>query len=138
MDEQPVTVAEARRNGTAVMPFKTARVEFDSLGYAGWYAVVRTDPRSSIYDDLVSFGDRWWQAFGQIVLEWNLTDEDGNPHPLPKDLESEKDLDLRVGVITYLFRQFIDAVRAAADIPKASEPDSGSTSMTNGAVQKTG
>ena len=97
--------------------------------------MVRIDPRSSVYDDLVSFGDRWWQAFGQVVLEWNLTDEDGEPHPLPRDLESEKGLDLRVGVITFLFRQFIDAVRSASEVPKVFEPDSGSTSTTSGSGQ---
>ena len=127
MGQQPV------KNGAVAMPVKTARIEFDDIGYAGWYAVVRTDPRSSVYDDLVAFEDgKWWPAFGQVVLEWNLTDEDGNPHPLPRELKSERDLDLRVGVITFLFVRYIEAVKAASAIPKASESGSDASSPTNG------
>ena len=115
------------------MPFKTARIEFDDIGYPGWYAKVRTDPRSSVYDALVAFEDGvWWDAFGQVVLEWNLTDEDGKPHPLPKDLKSEHELDLRVGVVTFLFVRYIEAVRSAAAIPKVSESVFDGSSPTNG------
>jgi hypothetical protein len=138
VDKQSVSVVQVsgvRRNSTVshMPPFKTARITFDGGGWPGWYAVVRTDPPNSVYNDLVSLEeDKWWSAFGQVVIEWNLTDEDGKPHPLPKELESEKELDLRVGVVTFLFTSYLDAVKTAAAFPKALEPSSDSTSTTNG------
>ena len=122
-----------------IQAVKKARIEFDAIGYPGWYAVVRTDPRSSVYDKLVAMEDgQWWPAFGQVILEWNLTDEDGQPHPLPSELASEHELDLRVGVITFLFVRYIEAVKTAAEIPKAFGSDSDDSSLTNGAVPTNG
>lgn len=121
------------------MAIKTATIAFDEIGYPGWYATVRTDPRSSVYDALVSFEEgRWWPAFGQVVLEWNLTDDEGQPHPLPKELESERDLDLRMGVMTFLFTRYIEAVRDASAIPKVLEPNSNGISSTSDGNHRTG
>ena len=67
-----------RRNGTAVaFPIRTAEIALDEIGYAGWHATVRLNPRSSVYDQLVSFEDNWWAAFGQIVLDWNFPQRAG-------------------------------------------------------------
>ena len=118
------------------MQVSTARISFQPIGQPQWYAVVRTNPRSSVYAEIVGVGDGWWQAFGSVVLEWNLADEDGEPFPLPREVESEKDLDLPVRVMTYLFEQYIDAVRDAAGLPKVSELVSGSTSTTSTTSQE--
>lgn len=113
------------------MPIKTARIEFDDVGYP-WYAVVRTNPRSSTYDTLMALGDGWWAALGEIVLEWNLADEQGAPFPLPLESNSETALNLPHGVLTFLFERYIDEVKAAA-VPKSRRAESATTSSTSGA-----
>jgi hypothetical protein len=61
-----VTIAEdaTRRNGTgAAMPIKTAVVAFDEVGYPGWHATLRTNPRASVYDDFLSQDqERFWRT----------------------------------------------------------------------------
>lgn len=118
------------------MPINTARISFGAIGYPDWYAEVHINPRSSLYAALISVGDDFWQRFGQVVLSWNLADEDGQPFPLPREVASEQDLDLPVRVIGYLFEQYIDAVRDAAGLPKVSGLASGSTSTTSTMVQE--
>lgn len=136
-----MTVAQVRRNGTSVAdPIKTARIEFDDLGYPGRYAVVRTDPRRSVHDATLDTEDeeKWWSSFRLVVLEWNLADDDGRPLPQPAEITRLGDLDVRYGVIGFLFTGYLQAVRAAAAVPKASGLESGSTSTTNGAAQRNG
>jgi hypothetical protein len=134
-----VTVAEprrAQRNGTvAPDPIKTAQIRFDEFGYPGRYAVVRTDPRSSVYTALLDVEDeeKWWTAFGPLVLEWNLADDDGVPLPQPSAIKKVADLDVRYGVIAFLFTRYLESVRTAAEVPKVSGLGSGSTLTTNGA-----
>lgn len=110
------------------MEVTTARISFAAIGQPQWYAVLRTNPRSSVYAEIISVGDGWWPAFSSVVLEWNLADEDGVPFPLPREVESEKDLDLPVRAMSYLFEQYIDAVRDAAGLPKVPALASDSTS----------
>ena len=128
-----------RRNGTAVaFPIKEAVIALDEIGYAGWQATVRLNPRSSVYDQLVSFDDGWWSALGQIVLDWNFLTEQGEPLPLPRDVASEKELDLPVGVMTFLFTRYLEAVRAAAEVPKGPDSSSSATSRTSDESQARG
>lgn len=126
------------RNGTA-MPINRTHIALDDLGYPGWYVEMRTNPRSSTYDDLISLEDgRWWPAFGKIVLEWNLADEDGQPFPCPAQVESEKELDLPIALITHVFSRYIEAVRTAAALPKGSSDNSSTTSSTSEGSQGSG
>lgn len=121
------------------MPVHTVTITFDAIGYVGWHATVQTNPRAAVYDDLRSFEEgRWWPALGKIVLEWNFPDDDGHTTlPLPRDLASEKELNVPVGVIlTYLVGQFFDAVNAAAVLPKAPVAESSTTLPTNGVGQE--
>jgi hypothetical protein len=127
------------QNGTAVMfPIKTADIALDEIGYWGWHATVRLNPRSSIYDQLVAFEGDWWSAFGQIVLDWNFVGEQGESIPLPRAVVSEKELDLPVGVLTFLFARYLEAVRAAAEVPKGPDGSSSAISRTSGASQPSG
>jgi hypothetical protein len=129
----------AARNGTAVVfPIKTAEIALDEIGYVGWHAIVRLNPRSSVYDQLVAFEDGWWSAFGQIVLEWNFVDERGEPVPVPRAVASEKELDLPYGVLTFLFARYVEAVRAATEVPKGPDASSSPTSRTSDASQPSG
>jgi hypothetical protein len=129
-----------RRNGTAVaFPVRTAEIALDEIGYTGWSATVRLNPRSSVYDQLVLFEEgAWWAAFGQIVLDWNFVDEQGEPLPLPRATGSEKELDLPVGVMTFLFTRYLEAVRVAAEVPKGPDGSSSATSRTSDESQKRG
>jgi len=120
---------------TGVAPdpiIKTADMNFDDVGYPGWRATVRTNIRRSTYDDLyTSDPDRWWRAFSQVVVAWNFPDADGNPMPLPRDVESIESLDLHVDLITLFLRKYPDAIRDSLALPKASSEASEPTSSTS-------
>lgn len=128
---------ETRRNGTsaAALPVMTAEITLDAIGYLGWKATVQTNVYSSVYDALMSFEEgQWWPAFGKIVLEWNFRGPDGHVLPLPRELASEKDLDLpipRGDLLTHFIEQYIDAVKAARPFPKALGAGSETTSRTS-------
>jgi hypothetical protein len=127
-------VASAIRNGTTAVsfPIKTVTIQLDDIGYAGWEVTLRTNPRSSVYDDLVS-GDeiRWWAAFGLVVLGWNFVDEDGLPLKGPKEAETQAELDLPIGLLSFVLDRYFEAIRAAAAVPKALNANSGPTSSTS-------
>lgn len=132
---------EPYRNGTAApaFPIKTVDIHLDDFGYPGWTVTMRTNPRASVYDALVSLEeDRWWQAFGQVVQTWNLVGEDGQPLPLPSEVASEKELDLPHGPLTFIFSRYIDAVNAGVAIPKERESSSSPTASTNAEVRSAG
>jgi len=130
---------QGTRNGTTVaFPIKTAEIALDEIGYVGWHATVRLNPRSSVYDQLLSFEGEWWAAFGQIVLDWNFVSEQGDPVPLPRAVASEKELDLPYGVLTFLFARYLEAVRAATEVPKGPDASSSTTSRTSDASQPSG
>lgn len=115
------------------MRVKTVEIVLDEIGYEGWYVRMRTNPRSSVYDSLIALDDegRWWHAFGEVVLEWNFADEDGQPIPPPSEFESEHDLDLPYGVIAYVFKRYLEEFRTAAELPKEQPALSAPTSSTS-------
>jgi hypothetical protein len=125
----------ARRNGTQAVALKLHTLEFDlaDIGYPEWSVIMRTNPRASVHDELLDFDDmpRWWRAFGQLVLAWNFADEDGQPFPLPREVASERELDLPVAVVGYIYRRYIEAFRDAVGLPKVPESSSGTTSATS-------
>jgi hypothetical protein len=126
-----------RRNGTVALPINSVDITFDEIGYAGWVATMRTNPRSSVYDDFLAIDDltRWWKAFGKIVQTWNFADEDGQPFPLPAEVESEKDLDLPVGVIGFLYKRYVEEFRASIGLPKVFVASSETSSATSDATR---
>jgi hypothetical protein len=125
----------ARRNGTQAVALKLQALEFDlgEIGYPEWLVTIRTNPRSSVHDSLLDTEDmpRWWAAFGQIVRAWNFADEDGQPFPLPREVESERDLDLPVAVVGYIYRRYIESFREAIGLPKVPDSSSATTSATS-------
>jgi hypothetical protein len=122
------------RNGTVALPINTVDITLDELGYPGWVVTMRTNPRSSVYDDFLAIDDmpRWWRAFGKIVQSWNFADEDGQPFPLPAELETEQDLDLPVGVIGFIYRRYVEEFRASIGLPKVPVASSETSSTTSG------
>lgn len=124
------------RNGTDKVALRLHAAEFtlEEIGYPEWSVTIRTNPRSSVHDDLLNLEDmpRWWAAFGQIVRAWNFADEDGTPFPLPRDVASERDLDLPVSVVGYIYRRYIEAFREALGLPKVPETSSEPTFKTSG------
>lgn len=126
---------ETRQNGVSAvrMHVKTVEIKLDEIGYEGWSVTMRTNPRSSVYDGLLALDDegRWWGSFAQIVDHWNFADEDGEALPQPKDIQSERDLDLPYGVIAYVFKRYLEEFRSAAELPKAPSELSVPTSSTS-------
>lgn len=122
---------------TAVkMPIKSVRIEFDDIGYEGWYIVMRTNPKAYVYDDFLAVDDedREWKALSQIIIDWNFVDEEGNPLALPKDGLNRNELpyDLKAAII----RRYIDAFNENIRLPKPLENGSVNISLT-GAGSKT-
>lgn len=135
------TEPQARRNGTGAptFPIKTITLQLDEIGYTGWTVTLRINPRSSTYDDLVS-GDevRWWVAFGLVVSSWNFVDEDDVLLPLPGEVMSEKELDLPIGLLSFVLTRYIEAVRAASAVPKAPSDRSDLSSSISEGSPKSG
>jgi hypothetical protein len=129
-----VTHALLERNGTVALPVNTVDIALDEIGYPGWVVTMRTNPRSSVYDDFLNYDDmgKWWRAFGKIVQSWNFADEDGQAFPLPAELESEANLDLPVGVIGFIYRRYIEEFRASIGLPKVPAALSETSSTTSG------
>jgi len=122
-----------RYNGMVALPINTVDIELDEIGYPGWVITMRTNPRASVYDDFIAVDDmpRWWKAFGKIVQTWNFADEDSQPLPHPGEVESERDLDLPVGVIGYIYRRYIEEFRLSVGLPKVPDASSETTSRTS-------
>lgn len=129
-----MAVFSPTRNGTVPLRVNTVDIALDELGYPGWTVNMRLNPRASVYDDFLNVEDvpRWWVAFGKIVQTWNFADEDGEPFALPRDCESERDLDLPVGVVGFIFRRYVEEFRASVGLPKVPEPSSATSSATSG------
>jgi hypothetical protein len=126
-----------RRNGTVALPINSVDITLEEIGYPGWTVSMRTNPRSSVYDDFLAIEDmpRWWRAFGRIVQTWNFADEDGQPFPLPAEVESEKELDLPVGVIGFIYKRYVEEFRASIGLPKVFAASSETSSVTSDVAQ---
>lgn len=127
-------VLEATRNGTVPLRISTVDIDLEEIGYPGWTVSMRTNPRASVYDDFLAVDEpeRWWRAFGQLVLAWNLADEEGHPLPHPRELASERDLDLPVGILGFIFGRYVEAFRVRVGLPKVPDGSSATTSRTSG------
>jgi len=116
-----------------MMPIKTTTIALDEIGYDGWSAELRLNVRARTYDAFLSQErDEFWAAFCDIVVSWNLEDEDGQPLPLPKDGLGSRDLP--IDILNTLVLRYVEAMADSAAIPKARAEHSEATSRTNGAV----
>src|SRR5262252_7724041 len=117
----------------ASMPIKTTTIALDEIGYDGWSAELRLNVRARTYDAFLSQErDEFWAAFSEIVVRWNLVDEDGKPLPLPRDGLGPRDLP--IDILNTLVLRYVEAMADSAAVPKAREPSSATTSRTNGAL----
>jgi len=115
------------------LPIKTARVDLGEIGYDGWYVDMRLNVRARTYDAFLSQDpEQFWSAYSEIVVAWNLEDEDGQALPLPKDGLGPRDLP--IDILNTLALRYVEAMADSAAVPKARESGSETTSRTNGAV----
>jgi len=126
-----------QKNGTVALPINTVHIDLEEIGYPGWVVTMRTNPRSSVYDDFLAIDDmpRWWKAFGKIVQTWNFADEDGQAFPMPSELPSEQELDLPVGVIGFIYKRYVEEFRASIGLPKVPVANSATSSSTSDVPQ---
>jgi len=116
-----------------MMPIKSATLALDEIGYPDWRVDMRLNVRARTYDAFLSQdAEQFWAAFSEIVLGWNLEDEDGQPLPLPKDGLGPRDLP--IDILNTLVLRYVEAMADSAAIPKARESGSETTSRINGAV----
>src|SRR5215831_8511575 len=121
-----------KATSVVAMPIVKATIDLTDIGYSGWSAEMRLNVRARVYDDFLSQEqDKFWTAFGLIVQAWNFVDEDGEPLPLPKDGLGPRDLP--IDILNTLVLRYVEAMADSAAVPKAREPNLGTTSRTNGA-----
>jgi hypothetical protein len=121
----------------AGMPIHTVKIHLGEIGYDGWFIDMRLNVRARTYDDFLN-QDReiFWTAFSQIVLGWNLLDEDGKPLPLPKDGLGPRDLP--IDILNTVVLRYVEAMADSAAIPKARDASSSISSRINGVAQNSG
>lgn len=96
------------------MPVNRKRITLDGI-YAGFWADMRLNPRRSMLDGLGSGETRpACEAISKLVMDWNVTDEDGQPVANTPDAV----YDLPDDMLGQVIRKYLDAVREASDIPK--------------------
>jgi hypothetical protein len=113
-----------RREGRAERrrPIRTARVELDG-DYAGTFAVVRLNPPFRVWD---LFGDSIRQGLAEVVLEWNLVDDQGEAVELEPTLGGATDEEL-----VALYEGYLKVLKPEIELPKGSPTPSGSTTPTS-------
>jgi hypothetical protein len=122
---------------SASLPIKTATIDLEEIDYPGWHVEMRLNVRARTYDAFLSQDpDQFWEAFSEIVMGWNLLDEDGQPLPLPRDGLGPRDLP--IDILNTLVLRYVEAMADSAAVPKAREPSSATTSRTNGAHATSG
>ena len=118
--------APAKANGMSAevrkLPVRTTRVDLDG-DYAGYWATMRLNPRRSTIDGLSSGETRpACEALAKLIVAWNVTDEEGRPLEVTPD----EVYDLPDEMLAIVIRKYLDAVRAATDLPKAPADNSAS------------
>src|SRR5215470_6409739 len=98
---------------TTTMPIHFVIISLDEIGYIGWQVQMRLNVRARVYDNFLS-QDRaeFWAAFSDIVLDWNLHDEHGDPLPLPKDVLGPRDLP--IDILNTLAMRYVEAMADSA------------------------
>lgn len=126
MSTKALTPETPHANGAIAMPIKEAEIDLSDIGYTGWIAYMRLNPRSEVFDRFIGDDqDKSWEAFGQLVLRWNFLWEDGSEMPLPsKGLKKD---DLPTEVIWALNHRYMVAFNERTQLPKLQEETSKDT-----------
>lgn len=112
-------------NGVVAMAIKTTEIKLDEIGYTGWVATLRTNPRAELIDLFLSAEqEQSWECFSKFFVSWNFADEEGNPFPLPPETK-EKDLPLEVP--RFLVNRFLEAYNQVITLPKDQSSNSESS-----------
>jgi hypothetical protein len=100
------------------MPVRSVRVDLKDA-YEGFWADIQTNCPYAIKEDFQS-GDlvRIWDAFGGLIVDWNLTDKTGAPLALPIDWARLR-VEVPDEVLGELWRGYNAKIVEAAELPLA-------------------
>lgn len=71
------------------MPVRTREIHLNDE-WEGWSFTARVNPPMGIISDMSSGEiDLITESIAKIIVDWNFVDEDGNPLPIPKDIQDE-------------------------------------------------
>ena len=94
-------------NAKKKMPRKTTRIDLKEE-YEGYFIIFRTNPKIRIIESL---GDgelsKVLDALSEIIVEWNLTDEDGNDLG---DVTEESMREVPSDLIEIISKHFMESV----------------------------
>lgn len=111
-------MAKIHSNGTGKkMPVLTTDIALDG-DYEGYVVTVRTNPRFGTKLDMSS-GDneRFERAVRDIVLAWNVCDEDGNALPAPHD-DAKAILQVPDELLSQVLEKYINRSTKDTELPK--------------------
>lgn len=91
--------------------------------YEGTWADCRLNPPMRVFD---LFGENTRAALGEVILAWNLVDDQGEPVALEPTLLGATDEEL-----TLLTNGYLAVLRGKTELPKENETPSGTTSLTS-------
>lgn len=103
-------------------PIRTGIVRLEG-DYLGTEATVRLNPPFETFD---RFRTDTRAALGEVILEWNLVDDDGKPVVLEPTLSKATDEELALFAAGYL-----DLLQASTDLPKGPATPSGTGTPTS-------
>lgn len=98
------------------MPVRTVEVVLNGA-YPGWRVTMRANPPRRVYDAYLSDEvDGIVGALKEMVLAWDVCDEQGKPLPLPADGGLDE---VPYDVLVQLVKSYSAAFEAETDLPKA-------------------
>lgn len=117
----------SRRNGAAAIdvrrrPIRTATITLNG-DYQGTEATVRLNPPLRVYDE---FSTDVRKALGQVVLAWNLVDDDGKAVGLDETLSGATDEELAA-----IGSAYMDALKNRVTLPNSVATPSGTGGPTS-------
>lgn len=111
-------MAKVHTNGSGKrMPVLTTDIALDG-DYEGYVVTVRTNPRFGTKLDMSSGDDeRFMRAVREIVLSWNICDEDGNALPAPHE-SADAIMQVPDELLTQLLNKYVNRSAEATELPK--------------------
>ena len=77
------------------MPVITRKIELPEGPYAGWWAIVQTNPPMRVVQQLSDAVMTAGEILAKLIQEWNFVDAAGNPLPITAEtIDGELPIDL--------------------------------------------
>lgn len=111
-------MAKVHANGNGKkMPVLTTDIALDG-DYEGYVVTVRTNPRFGTKLDMSSGdNDRFARAVRDIVLSWNVCDEDGNALPSPHE-SPDAIMQVPDELLAQVLEKYVNRSTQATELPK--------------------